>query len=68
VAEGGVVDLEDGAAVVAEVAQQPEVDLDPVGGATALQLVVGLAQAGDRPLDGSAAEPPGLVEHLLAAA
>ena len=49
VAERRVVDLEDGAAVIAEVAQQAEVDLDPLGGPAALQLVIGLAETYQRP-------------------
>src|SRR5689334_17282217 len=67
VAQRRVVDLEDRAAVVVEVAQQPEVDLHPVGGTAALQLLVGLAEAGRHPLDRGAAEAARLVEHLAAA-
>ena len=67
-AERRVVHLEDGAAVVAQVPQQTEVNLDPLGSATALELLVGLAEARDRPLDGLAAQPPSLLENLLATA
>src|SRR6185295_5437744 len=68
VPQGRVVDLEDRAAVVAEVAQQAEVDLHPLGRAAPLQLLVGLAEAGRRPLDGLAAEPARLLQNLPAAA
>src|SRR6185312_7731212 len=41
VAHGGVIDLEDRAAVVTEVSQQAEVDLDAVGGPRRDQRLVG---------------------------
>jgi hypothetical protein len=67
VPERRVVDLEDGAAVVAEVAQQPEVDLDPLGDATCLQRFEGLADAGGGALDRGAPLRARLVEHLFPA-
>ena len=55
-AERGVVDLEDGAGVVAEVAQQPEVDLDPVRGSPHAQPLEVSPQPGGRALHRDPAE------------
>jgi len=55
VAEGGVIDLEDRTGVIAEVAQQAEVDLDALGDAAGLEALDGLGDAGDRAANGIAA-------------
>ena len=66
--ERRVVDLEDRAAVVAEVAEQAEVDLDPVGGAARSELLDRLADPRRRPLDRLAAQGAGLSSTSRAAA
>ena len=68
VAERRVVDLEDRAAVVAEVAQQAEVDLHPLGGAAPLELVEGPLQPRRGALHRLAAHRARLLQHLAAAA
>ena len=64
VAQRGVVDLDDRAGVVAQVAQQAEVELDPIRDAALDQQVVGRLQPLRRALDGGPAELAGLLEHL----
>src|SRR5689334_24944094 len=68
VPERRIVDLEDGAAVVAEVAQQAEVDLHAAGDAARLQCLVGLPQPRRRPLDRAAADRSRFLQRLAAAA
>ena len=63
-AERRVVDLDDRARVVAEVAEQAEVELHPSGDASLDQQVVGLLEALCRPLDGGSAQLSGLIENL----
>ncbi len=60
-----VVDLEDRAGVIAEVPQQAEVELDAVGDAALVQLLVGGTQAPDRALDGIAAQLVSPLQHRL---
>src|SRR5690349_4794624 len=68
VAEGRVVDLDDGAGVVAEVAQQAQVELHPACHPALHEQVVGLLEPLRRALDGGSAELSGLVEYLRSSA
>jgi hypothetical protein len=68
VSERGVIDLEDRAGVVAEVAQQPEIELDAVRDATLADGLVGGREPARRALHGRAAELVRPLEDLGASA
>src|SRR5690606_1036644 len=68
VPERRVVDLDDRAGVVAEVAQEAEVELDALGDAALAQELVGGANPAQRLLDDLTAELDRPPEHLRAAA
>src|SRR4051794_30990581 len=64
VAQRGVVDLDDRARVVAEVAEQAQVELNPAGNTLLDQQVVGLLEALGRTFDGHSTELARLLQNL----
>ena len=67
VTDGRVVYLQDRPRVVAEVAEQTEVDLDPIGDPRGLEPLESLSEPGGGPFDRGSADGSCLLEHLGAA-
>ena len=68
VPERGIVDLEDGARVVAEVPEQAQVDADPLGDAASRERFVGGGKALGGPLHRPATQLAGAIQRLRTAA